>query len=169
MKSLEVGILHIYVHRMCVHDVLENIMLVLVSSQPSVHLSVQAEQSSVQPSVQSLYIQCTVQCASEQTSEYLDTLEHMWTHLVYSPRAHPSVYCSAQSKVLSSVNLMYISVYSPVSSVCQVKSSICPLSLCLSSPCSQNPMNGSYSHSYNKWQRTNNRFKEGRIKGTKLK
>lgn len=154
MKSLEVGILHIYVHRICVHDVLENIMLVLVSSQPSVH-----------PSVQSLSIQCTVQCTSEQASEYLDTLEHMWTHLVYSPRAHPSVYCSAQSKVLSSVNL----VYSPVSSVCQAKSSICPLSLCLSSPCSQNPMNGSYSHSYNKWQRTNNRFKEGRIKGTKLK
>lgn len=54
MKSLEVGILHIYVHRTCVHDVLENIMLVLVSSQPSVH-----------PSVQSLSIQCTVQCTSE--------------------------------------------------------------------------------------------------------
>lgn len=43
--------LHIYVHRMCVHDVLENIMLVLVSSQPSV----QAGYSSVQPTLYSAY------------------------------------------------------------------------------------------------------------------
>lgn len=50
MKSLEAGMLQIYVQRMCVHDVLENIMLVLVSSQPSV----QAGYSSVQPTIFSI-------------------------------------------------------------------------------------------------------------------
>ena len=106
-------------------------------------------------------------------------------HLVYSPRAHPTVQCTVQCmssvhlyaycivQCMSSVhqcvqcivyNSMYSVhlVYSPVSVQCivyikcivqctssvqSIHCSVCPMSLCLSSPYSQNSMIGSYSHS----------------------
>lgn len=123
--------MHIYVQRMCVHDVPENIMLVPVSSvyctssvqysvHPSVQLNVHSVYSiypsvwctvqctltvqysvhpSVQPSVQ-VYIyvqsnvrstvQCTFQCTAGAQLAYSQV--HIWTHLVYNPKAHLSVH-----------------------------------------------------------------------------
>lgn len=102
MKSLEAGMLHIYVQRMCVQDVLENIMLVLVSSQPSV----QAGYSSVQPTIFS--IQYRIQ-SSVQSSAPLSRSVNIQTH--WSTFGH--IWCTVQGHI-PVYTAVYILRYCPV-------------------------------------------------------